>query len=144
MSKHFRITTLFPSSSNYKGQYNLRKRGLFIPVRQAKSENTSELSEIEDYEIDTSNDEEVKDLTTENQKNLHYAMKALRRRINTEGVIDDVRKKEYFISKGQKRRAKLKEAKMKERRRLNAERREWDPDALLNIPRKKRKRVRKD
>ena len=143
MSKHFRITTLFPSSSNYKGQYNLRKRGLFVPVRQAKSDNSADLSEIEDYDIDLSS-EETKDLTNENQKNLHYAMKALRRRVNTEGVIDDVRKKEYFVSKGQKRRAKLKEAKMKERRRLNAERREWDPDALLNIPRKKRKRVRKD
>jgi len=43
-------------------------------------------------------------------KNLDQAMRTLKRRVVQEGLVRDMRRKEYFESKGQVRRKKLQEA----------------------------------
>jgi len=61
------------------------KRGLTVEVRQGRDEK-------------------------EAKSNLEHAMKLLKRRIMTEGLVKDLRKNEYAETKGQVRRRKQKEA----------------------------------
>ena len=63
---------------------------------------------------------EVKFAATQEQaiKNMDAAIKALKRKVVQEGVIRDIKKKEYYESKGQLKRKKRAEA-IKRQRKLN-------------------------
>ncbi|AUZ95452.1 hypothetical protein FDI40_gp713 [Agrobacterium phage Atu_ph07] len=63
----------------------LNKKGLTVPVRLANNEN-------------------------EAKSNLEKAIKALKRRVSSEGLVKDLRQNEYHETKGQIRRKKRNEA----------------------------------
>ena len=83
----------------------IRKKGLSVdlkPVHGEESEKTQELR----------------------NKAMDGALKTLKRRLVQEGLIRDMRRKEYFESKGQIRRRKMQEAVLKQKKQ-NKENEKW-------------------
>lgn len=71
---------------------------------------------------------------------LESAMRTLKKRTMQEGQVKELRKREFYQSKGQKRRRAFQNAVMREKKRLFEDRKEWDPDLLIGMHQNKKKK----
>ena len=120
-SKQFKQNKGLKSLKHLRNMSDLRKRGYNVVVNNNRR--------------DQSEDEAA--------NSLEYAMKLLKKVMFQDGFQKELRKREFYQSKGQKARRARQNAVMRERKRLTEERREWDPDSLIGVHQNKRKKKSK-
>lgn len=103
---------------------DIHKKGLTVLVKPVYNENAEDAAKASARAVES-------------------AIKTLKRRMVNEGVIKDIRRNEFFVTKGQKARRKLKEAKIRERIRREEDMKEWNPSALIGRHLNKKPKVRK-
>lgn len=92
------------SVHNKNSGREIRKSGMVVNIRTPNHLHGEDRAEFQAREVDN-------------------AIKALKRKMMTEGVIKDIRKKEYYKSRGEIRREKRKAAVRKQR--ANDAKRDW-------------------
>lgn len=104
---------------------DFKKRGFTVSLNQVRNPTTPE-------EFDA------------NSRSLESALKVLKKRMMNEGFIKELRKREFHVTKGQKRRKSRQDAILRERNRMTEDRREWDPSALVGMHINKRKKEKRN
>lgn len=85
----------------------------------------------------------AEDYARASAKAVEAAIRTLKRRSINEGLVKDLRKNEFYVSKGERARRRRKDAVSRERSRHMEEISNWDPNAMLGVHQNKKPRRRK-